>query len=98
MRATRATIRRLFASAGSAAVLIAAGLGAAPRAEAATCVYYVEVFAYVRENPSPNSRILKSKGAFERVTGPCRTDGGFTAVYTSAARDGIGWINSARLM
>jgi hypothetical protein len=72
---------------------------ASPVANAApaTCVYNVRVFAYVRENPSINSRILKSKGAFERVTGPCRAENGFIAVYTTAASDGIGWIDSSKL-
>ena len=57
----------------------------------------MKVFAYVRENPSLNSKILKSKGAFERVTGPCRYSNGFVAVYTSAASDGIGWIDRSKL-
>jgi hypothetical protein len=74
------------------------GLAATSGAEAATCVYYVKVFAYVRENPSLNSKILKSKGAFERVTGPCRSQNGFIAVYTAAASDGIGWIDRSKLM
>ena len=93
------TTRRLFATlaAGLTLMGVAAGaaLTAAPPADAkaAACVYYVRVFAYVRENPSPNSKILKSKGAFERVTGPCRSQNGFIAVYTAAASDGIGWID-----
>jgi hypothetical protein len=41
--------------------------------------------------------ILKSKGAFERVTGPCRSQNGFIAVYTAAASDGIGWIDRSKL-
>jgi hypothetical protein len=94
-------IRRPLAALGAVGCLVGAATGvalaAAPRAEAATCVYYVRVFAYVRENPSPNSKILKSKGAFERVTGPCRAQNGFTAVYTSAASDGIGWIDSSKI-
>ena len=94
-------IRRPLAILGAVWCLVGAATGVvlatAPRAEAATCVYYVRVFAYVRENPSPNSKILKSKGAFERVTGPCRTQNGFTAVYTSAASDGIGWIDSSKI-
>jgi hypothetical protein len=92
-----AMLRRL-ASAALACAVTFVGLAAAPQAQAATCVYYVKVFAYVRENPSPNSKILKSKGTFERVTGPCRAQNGFTAVYTAAASDGIGWINSSKLM
>ena len=52
----------------------------------------------MRENPSLNSKILKSKGAFERVTGPCRSQNGFIAVYTAAASDGIGWIDRSKLM
>jgi hypothetical protein len=60
-------------------------------------VYYVRVFAYVRESPSQSSRILKSKGSFERVTGPCRYSNGFVAVYTSAASDGIGSIDRSKL-
>ena len=77
-----------------------AALATAPQAEAKAqaCVYYVRVFAYVRENPSPNSKILKSKGAFERVTGPCQSRNGFIAVYTAAASDGIGWIDRSKLM
>jgi hypothetical protein len=89
-------MRRLLASVALAAAATFAG--AAPPASAAGCVYYVKVFAFVRENPSRNSKVLKSKGSFERVTGPCRAQNGFTAVYTSAASDGIGWINSSKLM
>ena len=99
--------RRLLATLGAGVALTAAATGAnlatAPAAKAAqtrsstTCVYYVKVFAYVRENPSQNSRILKSKGAFERVTGPCRYSNGFVAVSTSAASDGIGWIDRSKL-
>ena len=99
--------RRLLATLGAGVALTAAATGAnlatAPAAKAAqarssaTCVYYVRVFAYVRENPSQNSRILKSKGAFERVTGPCRYSNGFVAVSTSAASDGIGWIDRSKL-
>jgi hypothetical protein len=72
---------------------------AAP-AQAGSCVYYVEVYAYVRENPDGQSVIRKSKGAYERVTGPCRTvstDYGWTAVYCSCASDGIGWMLSNKL-
>jgi hypothetical protein len=94
-------IRRALPTLGALCCLVGAATGVvlttAPKAEAATCVYYVRVFSYVRENPSPNSKILKSKGAFERVTGPCRTQNGFTAVYTSAANDGIGWIDSSKI-
>jgi hypothetical protein len=90
-------MRRFVASAACVAGLVGAGLSAAPPAEAASCVYYVKVFAYVRENPSLNSKILKSKGSFERVTGPCRYQNGFTAVFTAAASDGLGWINSSKL-
>ena len=60
--------RRLFATLGTGLALLGTASGAAlstaPAAEAkaAGCVYYVKVFAYVRENPSPNSKILKSKG------------------------------------
>jgi hypothetical protein len=95
-------LRRVFAAVGSAVTLVGAAggvLATAPQAEARTsaCVYYVKVFAYVRENPSPNSKILKSKGAFERVTGPCRSQNGFIAVYTAAASDGIGWIDRSKL-
>jgi hypothetical protein len=91
-------MRKLLASLAFASAATFGGLAVAPQAEAATCVYYVKVFAYVRENPSLNSKILKSKGAFERVTGPCRAQNGFIAVYTSAASDGIGWIDSSKLM
>jgi hypothetical protein len=91
-------MRKLLASLALASAATFGGLAAAPQAEAATCVYYVKVFAYVRENPSLNSKILKSKGAFERVTGPCRAQNGFIAVYTSAASDGIGWIDGSKLM
>jgi hypothetical protein len=91
-------MRKLLASFAFAAVASGLGLAAAPAAEAATCVYYVKVFAYVRENPSNNSKILKSKGSFERVTGPCQARNGFTAVYTSAASDGIGWMHTSKLM
>jgi hypothetical protein len=90
-------IRRTFASLVLAGAVTFGSLAAAPAAEAATCVYYVKVFAYVRENPSQNSKILKSKGAFERVTGPCRSQNGFIAVYTAAASDGIGWIDRSKL-
>jgi hypothetical protein len=97
-------VRRLLATVGTGVSLVGAATGAAlataPQAEAKAqaCVYYVKVFAYVRENPSPNSRILKSKGAFARVTGPCRSRNGFIAVYTAAASDGIGWIDRTKLM
>lgn len=98
------SMRRLLAIAGTGVALVGAATGTAlaagPKAESrsAACVYYVRVFAYVRENPSLNSRILKSKGTFERVTGPCRSQNGFIAVYTSAASDGIGWIDGSKLM
>jgi hypothetical protein len=98
-KSTRA--RRLLATLATGTALAGAATGAAltaaPAAQAATCVYYVRVFAYVHENPSTNSKILKSKGAFERVTGPCTRSGGFIAVYTSAASDGIGWIDASKL-
>jgi hypothetical protein len=98
---TSASPSRLLAVVAAAVVLMGAyAFASAPRAGAmpvATCVYYVKVFAYVRENPSPNSKILKSKGAFERVTGPCRSSNGFIAVYTAAASDGIGWIDRTKL-
>jgi hypothetical protein len=95
-------LRRLLATLGVGATLLGATGGVAAAAlaapaRAATCVYYVKVFAYVRENPSLNSHILKSKGAFARVTGPCRYSNGFVAVYTSAASDGIGWIDRSKL-
>jgi hypothetical protein len=98
----RFRLPRLFTTIGVAAILLAATGGvaaAAPAApaRAATCVYYVKVFAYVCENPSQNSKILKSKGAFERFTGPCRSSNGFIAVYTSAASYGIGWIDRSKL-
>jgi hypothetical protein len=96
--------RRLLATLGVGAALLgmtpgvaAAAAAAAAPARAATCVYYVKVFAYVRENPSLNSKILKSKGAFARVTGPCRYSNGFVAVYTTAASDGIGWIDRSKV-
>ena len=93
--------RRLLAALGIGVAVMGAaagvGLATAPDAKAG-CVYYVKVFAYVRENPSLNSKILKSKGAFERVTGPCRSANGFIAVYTSAASDGEGWIDGSKLM
>lgn len=102
MTSSSKRLRRLLATAGVGATLLGATAGvaaAAPAApaRAAACVYNVRVFAYVRENPSLNSKILKSKGAFERVTGPCRSQNGFIAVYTSAASDGIGWIDSSKL-
>jgi hypothetical protein len=82
----------------AAVALLGISSVASPVANAAsTCVYNVRVFAYVHENPSPNSKILKSKGAFARVTGPCRAQNGFIAVYTSAASDGIGWIDGSKL-
>ena len=81
-------MRRMFASLVLAGAVTFGGLAATPGAEAATCVYYVKVFAYVRENPSLNSKILKSKGAFERVTGPCRSQNGFIAVYTAPPATG----------
>jgi hypothetical protein len=90
-------MRKLIASLAIVAAVSGIGLAATPSAEAASCVYYVKVFAYVRENPSLNSKILKSKGAFEKVTGPCRSQNGFIAVYTSAASDGIGWIDRSKL-
>ena len=96
-------VRRLFAIFAAALALLGVAIGtalataAAAEARPAACVYYVKVFAYVRENPSPNSKILKSKGAFERVTGPCRSQNGFIAVYTAAASDGIGWIDRSKL-
>jgi hypothetical protein len=76
--------------------MLAISTVASPVASAAsTCVYYVRVFAYVRESPSLNARILKSKGAFARVTGPCRERNGFIAVYL--AEGGIGWIDAGKL-
>jgi len=96
-------VRRLFAILVAALALLGVAIGtalataAAAEARTAACVYYVKVFAYVRENPSPNSKILKSKGAFARVTGPCRSQNGFIAVYTAAASDGIGWIDRSKL-
>jgi len=102
MTSSSTRLRRLLATLGVGATLLSATAGvavAAPAApaRAATCVYYVKVFAYVHENPSRYSKILKSKGAFERVTGPCRYSNGFVAVYTSAASDGIGWIDRSKL-
>lgn len=92
-------MRKLLTRVGLAGALTVAGIGtsvmsAAP-AQAATCVYYTEVYAYVRENPDKDSVIRKSKGAYERVTGPCRhvtTDYTWAAVYCSCASDGIGWM------
>jgi hypothetical protein len=89
--------RKLLAGVACAGTLTGAGSAATPQVEAATCVYYVKVFAYVRENPRPHSVILKSKSAFSRVTGPCHSRNGFIAVYTSAANDGIGWIDRSKL-
>jgi len=83
-------MRRLVASVSLAASLSSVALAAAPQAEAASCVYYVGVFAYIHENPSTNSKIVAWDSAFTRLTGPCRSSGGFIAVYNSAARDGIG--------
>jgi hypothetical protein len=93
-----AGMRRMVASAAMAGSLVSVALGAAPQAEAASsCVYYVRVFAYVHENPSTNSQIIAWDSAFTRLTGPCRTIGGFIAVYNSAARDGVGWVDRSKL-
>jgi hypothetical protein len=92
---------RMLAALAAAVALMGAAtagsLAAPPKAEAATCVYYVKVFAYVHENPSTNSRIITWKSAFARVTGPCSSRNGFIAVYTSSASDGIGWIDGSKL-
>ena len=49
-------MRKLLSSVALASAVTFVGFTAAPapRAEAAGCVYYVKVFAFVRENPSPN--------------------------------------------
>ena len=44
-----------------------------------------------------NSRVVTSKGAFARVTGPYRYQNGCYAVYSGAASDGIGWIDGSKL-
>jgi hypothetical protein len=90
-------VRRILPMLAAVAMLGISSVASPVANAATTCVYNVRVFAYVRESPSLNSRILKSKGAFERVTGPCRAENGFIAVYTAAASDGIGWIDSSKL-
>ena len=94
-------VRRLLVTLATGVALVGAAYGAAlataPPAKAATCVYYVKVFAYVRSAPSLNAPILKAKSAFDRVTGPCTSRNGFIAVYTSAAASGIGWIDGGKL-
>lgn len=94
-------VTRVAAAAALAvATAVPATVLTATPASAATCVYYVETYAYVRENPDIDSVIRKSKGAYERVTGPCRhvrTDYYWTAVYCSCASDGIGWMLSNKL-
>jgi hypothetical protein len=97
MRARFVSVRRILPMLAAVAMLGISSMASPVANAAATCVYNVQVFAFVRENPSHNSSILKSKGAFERVTGPCRADNGFIAVYTSAASDGIGWIDRSKL-
>jgi len=90
-------VRRMIASLGLAASLGSVALAAAPQVEAASCVYYVRVFAYVHENPRTSSKIVAGHSAFTRLTGPCKPSGGFIAVYSSAARDGIGWVDRSKL-
>jgi hypothetical protein len=65
---------------------------------ACTYAYYVNVFAFVHENPSTNSVVRVSKSAFARLTGPCRgPNGGFFEVYCGACTDGIGWVDRSKL-
>jgi hypothetical protein len=101
MLRTSTRARRLLATLATGMTLAGAATGAAltaaPAAQAASCVYHVRVFAYVHENPSTSSKIVAWHSAFTRLTGPCRRSGGFIAVYSSAARDGIGWIDSSKL-
>jgi hypothetical protein len=84
------------------ATIGSASAATAPRAanakSACVYVYYVRVFAYIHENPSSNSVIRDSRGAFARLTGPCRgPSGGFFEVYSSACTDGLGWVDRSKL-
>src|SRR5262245_57009464 len=100
-KSLRRSLATLIAGAALAAVFAGgASAATAPRAaaRASACVYYVKVFAWIRENPSFNSVIRDSRGAFARLTGPCRTSGPFIAVYSSATTDGVGWVDSSKLL
>jgi hypothetical protein len=75
-------------------------------AEAAACAKYRVVYgpAPVHENPDNDSVVRKHKRVGDYVKGPANRyelDGEsgiwFTAVYTSAARDGEGWMRAAQL-
>jgi hypothetical protein len=97
-RLSTLSVRRLVAGLSLAASVSSVALAAAPRAEAAaSCVYYVKVFAFIHENPSSNSKIVAWDSAFTRLTGPCRSSGGFIAVYSRAAGDGTGWVDRTKL-
>jgi hypothetical protein len=94
-----------------AAVVLAAPANAAPAPAvsvhpngAQACdIYVVTENAYVRENPSSNSVVRKTKYAGEQVTdcsGAHASEPGgeqWTAVDCSCATDGIGWIISRKL-
>jgi hypothetical protein len=102
----RTAMRIITAFALTAAALPAALTVDAGVAQAAACARYRVVFgpAPVHENPSNNSVIRKNKHVGDYVTGPANRnkfdgDSGiwYSAVYTSAATDGEGWMRSAQL-
>ena len=81
----------------------ASAISAAPSAAAACDIFEVTETAYVRENPSDNSVVRKTKQAGDRVTncwgahaGPIGGDD-WTAVACDCATDGQGWIISRKL-
>ena len=93
-------LRRLLVTLLAGLALVGATAGgsfAATPTRATACVYYVKVFAWIRENPSFNSVIRDSRGTYARLTGPCRTSGPFIAVYSGATTDGLGWVDSSKV-
>jgi hypothetical protein len=97
-------IRILVTTALAFSGITVGAMVAAPTAGASGCSYEVIAEAQVRETPSINSVVRKTKPVGSIVTGPLPcypqygTDGRlWTAVDCSCATDGIGWIIAHKL-
>jgi hypothetical protein len=99
-----AFIRILVTTALALSGLTAVAVAAAPTAGASACTYQVIEEAQVRETPSINSVVRKTKPVGSIVGGPLPcygqwgTDGRlWIAVDCTCATDGIGWIIAYKL-